>query len=183
MQFEHGLNADGLLGADILLAFDMDIDVPAGKLTLYRSRMCPNASPPWQEPWVEITGVRARKDRLLLPFDLDNVPGMAILDTGAQANVIGVDMARRMGLDAQTLARDPAITQRGVGPNVTISRLHQFKLLRIGPVAEESPAITVLPSDFGVGDALVGEEFLQGRRVWISFHNRQIFVSRRANER
>ena len=148
LQTERGLNADGLLGADILLAFDMDIDVPDGKLTLYRSRLCPNITPPWKEPAVEIAGVRARKDRLLLPFDLDNVPGLAILDTGAQANVIGVDMARRMGLTEQTLAADPAVRQHGVGPDVAISHLHQFKLLRIGPVAEESPAITVLPVGF-----------------------------------
>jgi hypothetical protein len=183
LQFQHGLSADGLLGADILLAFDMDIDVPGGKLTLYRSRLCPNIAPPWKEPWMEITGVRARKDRLLLPFDLDDVPGLAILDTGAQANVIGVDMARRMGLTDQELAADPAVTQRGVGPNVTISRLHKFKLLRIGPVAQESPSITVLSADFGIGDALIGEEFLQDRRAWISFRNRQVFVSRRAAER
>jgi hypothetical protein len=183
LQTPRGLDADGLLGADILLAFDMDIDVPGGKLTLYRTRFCPNTHPPWPEPPIEITGVRARKDRLLLPFELDNVAGLAILDTGAQGNVIGVDMARRMGLDEQTLSRDPAVRQHGVGPGETISHLHQFKLFRIGPVAEESPRITVLPSDFGVGDALIGEEFLQGRRVWLSFRNRQVFVSRRAIER
>ena len=45
-----GLDADGLLGADILLAYDIDIDVPAGVLTLYRSRLCPNMHPPWQDP-------------------------------------------------------------------------------------------------------------------------------------
>ena len=65
LQTERGLNADGLLGADMLLAFDMDIDVPGSTLTLYRSRVCPNAQPPWQEPPIEIAGVRARKDRLL----------------------------------------------------------------------------------------------------------------------
>jgi hypothetical protein len=108
---------------------------------------------------------------------------MAILDTGAQGNVIGVDMARRLGLDAQMLAKDPAVRQHGVGPEETISRLHQFGLLRIGPVTEESPRITVLPSDFGVGDALIGEEFLQGRRVWLSFRSRQIFVSKRSEQR
>ena len=32
LQTARGLSADGLLGADILLAFDMDIDVPEGKL-------------------------------------------------------------------------------------------------------------------------------------------------------
>jgi hypothetical protein len=183
LQNPRGLNADGLLGADILLAFDMDIDVPGHKLTLYRSRICPVTKLPWPEPPVEIAGVRARKDRLLVPFELDNVPGLAILDTGAQGNVVGVDMARRMGLNEQTLAGDPSVRQHGVGPGETISHLHQFKLLRIGPVAEESPKITVLQSDFGVGDALIGETFLKGRRVWLSFRNRQIFVSRRMDER
>lgn len=183
LQTARGLNADGLLGADILLAFDMDIDVPDGKLTLYRRRVCPDMRPPWTEPAIEIIGVRARKDRLLVPFELDNLSGLAILDTGAQGNVIGVDMARHMGLDAQTLAHDPAVRQHGAGPGETISRLHQFSLLRIGPVVEEAPRITVLPSDFGLGDALIGEQFLQGRRVWLSFHGRQIFVSKRSDER
>ena len=183
LQNEHGLNADGLLGADILLAFDLDIDLPGGKLTLYRSRICPDARPPWPEPAVEILGVRARKDRLLVPFELDNMQGLAILDTGAQGNVLGVDMARRMGLNQQTMAGDRPVPQTGTGPRVTMSRLHRFKLLRIGPMAQENPMITVLPSDFGVGDALIGEEFLQGRRIWMSFRNRQVFVSRRRAER
>ncbi len=108
---------------------------------------------------------------------------MAILDTGAQGNVVGVNMARRMGLDDQTLAHDRVVRQHGVGPDETISRLHRFSLLRIGPVAIEHPEITVLPSDFGVGDALIGEDFLQGRRVWLSFRNRQVFVSKRPPER
>jgi predicted aspartyl protease len=180
---DRGLNAEGLLGADLLLGFDMDIDVPDGKLTLYHSRICANTRPPWPDSPIEIAGVRARKDRLLLPFELDNVPGLAILDTGAQGNVIGVDMARRMGLNQQALAHDQPVRQHGAGPGTTISHLHQFKLFRIGPVAEESPKITVLDADFGVGDALIGEEFLQGRRVWLSFKNRQVFVSPRSNER
>ncbi|HEX3575701.1 MAG TPA: retroviral-like aspartic protease family protein [Rhodopila sp.] len=181
LQTVPGLTADGLLGADILLAFDMDIDVPDGTLTLYRSRLCPDVRPPWQEPWMEITGVRARKDRLLLPVELDDVDGMALLDTGAQGNLLGVAMARRLGLDDQTLARDPPVRNIGTG-GATMSRLHRFKHLRIGPVVEAAPAMLVLPSDFGVGDALIGEQFLQDRRVWLSFRNRQVFVSRRVSE-
>jgi hypothetical protein len=183
LQTEHGLNADGLLGADILLAFDMDIDVPGNALTLYRSRICPDIRPPWNEPAVEIVGVGTRKDRLVLPFELDNVAGMAILDTGAQRNAVGQDLVRRMGLTELVMAGDPSVRQHGVGPAVTTARVHRFKLLRIGPVTEMSPALTVLPSEFGIGDALIGEEFLQGRRVWLSFRNRQVFVSSRAAER
>jgi predicted aspartyl protease len=176
-----GLNAEGLLGADILLAYDMDIDVPAGVLTLYRSRLCPNMQPPWQEPWIEITGVRTRKDRLLVPFELDGAEGMALLDTGSQGNVLGVAMARRMGLSEQELAADPAVRNAGTG-GVILSRRHIFNRLRVGSVVEASLEMTVLPSDFGIGDALLGEQFLQGRRVWLSFRNRQIFISRRSEE-
>jgi predicted aspartyl protease len=183
LQNVRGLHADGLLGADILLAFDMDIDVPGNQLTLYRRRLCPNARPPWPEPALEITGVKGRRTRLMLPFELDNVPGTAILDTGAQGNVLGVDMARRVGLNDQTMNKDPLIHQHGVGPGETISHLHQFRLLRIGPVAEEAPRFAVVQSDFGFGDALIGETFLQGRRVWLSFDPLQIFVSRQTNER
>ena len=181
LRTEHGLDADGLLGADILLAFDMDIDVPGGKLTLYRSRVCPNDHPPWQDA-VEITGIRARRDRLLLPFELDGVSGLGLLDTGAQRNVLGMDMARRLGLNEQTMAGDTTIRQRGVGPNVTTAYLHRFRFLRIGPTVEPAPLVTVLPAEAGVGDALIGEEFLQGRRVWLSFRNRQAFVSLRREE-
>lgn len=183
LQTQHGLRADGLLGADILLAYEMDIDVPAHKLTLYHSRACPNAHPPWDEPWVEIEGVRASKDRLLVPFELDHVHGMATLDTGAMRNDLGVNMARRMGLNDETMAGDQKLQQHGAGPVVTVAHLHQFKLLRIGPVQQIAPQMTVLSSDFGVGDALIGEEFLLGRRVWLSFRNSPaVFVSRRADE-
>jgi predicted aspartyl protease len=178
----RGLNADGLLGADILLAFDMDVDAPDHKLTLYRTRVCPNAQPPWPQPAVEIAGVSARKDRLLLPFELDNVAGTAILDTGAQGNVLGQAMAHRMGLNDQAMTGDPTIRQHGVGPSETVSHLHKFSLLRIGPIAFESPKMAVLQSDFGVGDALIGAPFLQGRRVWLSFQDRQVFVSKRSGE-
>jgi predicted aspartyl protease len=176
-----GLDADGLLGADVLLAYDMDIDVPAGVLTLYRSRLCPNVQPPWQEPWIEITGVRSRKDRLLVPFELDGAEGMALVDTGAQGNVLGVAMAHRMGLSEQVLASDPAVRNAGTG-GVIVSRRHIFNRLRVGPIVEKLPRMVVLPSDFGIGDAVLGEQFLQGRRVWLSFRNRQIFVSRRLDE-
>jgi hypothetical protein len=174
---EHGLDADGLLGADILLAFDLDIDVPGGQLTLYRARRCPEARLPWQQPAVEIPGVRVRKDRLLIPFELDGVDGTAILDTGAQQNVLGMAMARRLGLALQAIESDPPVRQRGVGPAEAVTHLHVFKLLRIGPLVQHSPRLAILDTNAPIGDAVIGEQFLRGRRVWLSFPNRQIYIS------
>ncbi len=173
----HGPLADGLLGADILLAFDLDIDIPGHTLTLYRRRMCLWPAPPWPEGATEITGINIRRDRLLLPVVLDGVNGIALLDTGAQGSVIGPTFAARLGLTEHAWSQDPIVHQRGVGPETTVARLHQFRLLRIGPIATTGPSITVLPRDVDIGDMLIGEDVLQGRRIWLSFRPPQVFVS------
>jgi predicted aspartyl protease len=182
-RFGQGLSVDGLLGADVLLAFDLDIDVAGSRMTFYRVRRCPEAAPPWHEPALPIHGIAARKDRMLIPVELDGVAGAAVLDTGAQATAIGIDMARRTGLTDAALASDPVMPIRGVGTNTLISRLHRFRSLRVGPVMHRDVDLPVLPGDVGIGDALVGQDFLRERRVWLSFPTRRMFVSQRAEER
>jgi len=177
-RFGPGLTADGLLGSDVLLAFDLDIDVPGKTLTLYRPRTtCPDVQPPWHEPFEQVAGVKALRDRLLIPLTLDGVQGMGILDTGAQATTIGVRMATRLGLTPAALAGDPIVEHHGAGPGFQEARLHRFNLLQIGPAAAPEPILSVLPIDAGVGDALVGEDFIDGRRIWMSFANRTVFVA------
>jgi predicted aspartyl protease len=177
LKTDRGLNADGLLGADVLLAFDMDIDVPGGKLTLYHATTCPQLHLPWDQPAVLLTGVRARKDRLMVPINLDGVEGTAFLDTGAQVNLISGSMVQRMGLTSDSFANDPTIRQHGVGPAEVISHRHRFNELRIGPVVEQPAVLVVMDGEAGFGDALIGEQFLAGHRVWISFRSLQVYVS------
>jgi len=178
-QFRFGseLAVDGLLGADILTAFDLDIDVPGKTLTLYRQRLCPDVQPPWTEPFAAVSGVRSLPpDRLLVPIKLDGVEGMGILDTGAQATTIGVRMANRLGLTPESMVTDPIVQHRGAGSGSQEARLHRFSLLQIGPAAAPDPVLSVLPVDAGVGDALVGEDFINGRRIWLSYSNRAVFI-------
>jgi predicted aspartyl protease len=178
-QFRFGpaLTADGLLGSDILLAFDLDIDLPDRKLTLYRPRTCPDDGPPWREPYERVAGVKAAKDRLLIPLEVDGVDGMGILDTGAQATTIGASMATWLGLTPAIMASDPVVQHHGAGPGMQEARLHRFNVLRIGPAVAHDPMLSVLPVDVGVGDALVGEDFIDGRRIWMSFANREVFIA------
>jgi len=168
--------ADGLLGADVLLAFDMDIDAPDHRLTLYRVRRCPYVVPPWGTPSIEIKGIDARRDRLLVPIALDGVSGMAILDTGAQATTIGMGMAGRLGLTEPLLANDRVITAHGASPQSVSVHVHRFGELMVGDLRIESPSLAVVPRDAAMGDALLGGDFLRGRRVWLSFPTRRLFV-------
>jgi predicted aspartyl protease len=176
-RFGPGLAADGLLGSDVLLAFDLDIDVPGRNLTLYRPRLCPDVQPPWRAPFERVPGVKALRDRLLIPLELDGVTGMGILDTGAQATTIGLSMANRIGLTAASMAADPVVEHHGAGSGSQNARLHRFRLLQIGPAVAHDPILSVLPVDAGVGDALVGEDFIDGRRIWMSFSNREVFIA------
>jgi predicted aspartyl protease len=170
--------ADGLLGADILLAFDLDFDLPKRELTLYRARrQCPNAPPPWQEPYINVAGVATRQDRLLVPFELDGVSGMAVVDTGAQLSSISERMAERIGVAANVLSNDHTVMAHGAAPNQIAVHVHQFQELRVGPAVIEGPALPVVPMTGGMGDALVGADFLKGRRAWFSYSTHRIFVT------
>ena len=39
------------------------------------------------------------------------------------------------------------------------------------------PALPVVPTVGGMGDGLVGADFLRGRRVWLSFSTQRLFVT------
>ena len=80
------------------------------------------------------------------------------------------------------MALDRKIVQRGAGSGTMTSHLHWFKELRVGPAVVRGLMLSVLPTDAGVGDARIGEDFLEGRRVWLSFPPRQVFVSKLAHE-
>jgi predicted aspartyl protease len=173
-----GGTADGLLGADILLAFDIDLDLPAHRITFYRARSdCPQATPPWTEPYIGVAGIATQRDRLLVPFELDGVPGIGVLDTGAQISSISQRMVTRLGLAEGELAADRTVMAHGAAPDQVAVRIHRFREFRVGPAVMQWPVLPVVPMTGSMGDALVGADFLQGRRVWLSFATHRIFVT------
>lgn len=174
--------ADGLLGADLLLPYDLDLDLPAHEITLYWPRTaCPQAAPPWTQPYVSLPGVIAKSDRLLVPFELDGVRGMGVLDTGAQLSSISRRMARRTGLVEAALEMDRTAVAHGAAPEQITVRIHRFHELRVGPGVMHAPDLPVVPMTDTMGDALIGADFFRGRRVWVSFATQQVFVTRLAS--
>src|SRR5579864_850434 len=73
---------DGVLGADALSAFDIDLDLPHHQITLYERGRC--GSPNWSGEYVKIEAGHSRGDHLFFPVLLDNLPITGIIDTGAQ---------------------------------------------------------------------------------------------------
>jgi predicted aspartyl protease len=172
-------SVDGLLGADILLAFDVDLNLPERLVTFYRARReCPDAAPPWSMPYIALSGVTIRRDRLMLPFQLDGASGLAVLDTGAQVSSISRSMAERMGIAAADMASDRTIMAHGASPDQVSVHIHRFRQLEVGPAVVQEPALPVVPMAVGMGDGLIGADFLRGRRVWLSYSTHRVFVTR-----
>lgn len=169
--------ADGMLGADVLSLFGIDLDAAAGRMVLYRDPACRLARPPWAGPAVDLPGVQGGANRLRLPIAVNGVGGMATLDTGAQTTAVSLRLALRAGVTPSALATDRYAVARGAAPGVVRVRLQRFRSLQVGPWLARDPVLPILPLPAGVGDGLVGEDFLLRRRVWLSFAAPQVLVA------
>lgn len=172
-----GIQPDGLLGADILLAFDLDIDLPARRLTIYRARPCADSRPPWTVPYSSVEGVAMWRDRLIVPLTVNGADGRAVLDTGAQSTVLGPEFAARGGVTRAMLENDPSRTMRGASREQASSHLHRFDTVQIGTDIKHDVRLPVAELPSGQADALIGGDFLRGRRIWLSAASHQMFFT------
>jgi predicted aspartyl protease len=172
-----GLSVDGLLGVDILAAFDVEIDPVQHEVILYRARPCPDVLPPWPEPYMTVSSTGPARGRILVPITLDGVSDMAILDTGAQISSVSERLALSTGITQQQLDQDPGGRSRGASANSVITRAHRFHSLMIGTTMVSNPTLAVLPLPESKANALLGANYLRGRRLFLSFASRRFFLA------
>ena len=167
---------DGVLGADSLNSFDIDLDLPNNRLTLYSRQSCPGAAPAWSEPYVTIVAGRSKADHLFFPVRLDGHKISAFVDTGAQSSVLSTSGALALGVTAGRLAQDPVRTLRGAAAEQVNARLHRFTRLEIGDEVIRNPEIMVADLRFGDADLVLGIDLLRTRRIWFSYGAQKIFL-------
>ena len=66
-----GIEPDGLLGSQVLSAYDVDIDMPSRRLGLYERRRCPDGPPPIDGATNIIRAQGNRAWKLTVPVTLD----------------------------------------------------------------------------------------------------------------
>jgi hypothetical protein len=169
---------DGLLGRDFLSLFDLDLDVPGGRLTLYQVQNCDGRFLPWPGGYSAIPVAMPAESALVVPVTLDATPLHAMLDSGASASLLAAPGMFRAGVALAGLAADPATDVSGLGPHVVIMRRHKFHSLRVGGEVIDAPLIWVAPIRLTpIVDMLLGADWLAVRHVWISYATRQLFVA------
>jgi predicted aspartyl protease len=169
----------GLLGADYLAYTDVELDLPHGRMTLWRVQHCAGDFLTWQVPHYTIPLMRYQPNRMVLHVQIDQHPVTALVDWGARSTVITTATAATLGVTAAMLALDPSGTSRGVDQNELPIHAHRFAELLIGPAVFRNVAIQV--GDLNVVDVgmLLGADYFQTRHVWLSYATEQMFVERR----
>jgi hypothetical protein len=169
---------DGLLGRDFLSLFDLDLDVPARRVTLYQVRECTGRFLPWSGDYAAIPITIPAGQAIVVPVTLDGRPLRALLDSGASYSLLGAPGIYKLGLDPATLSADPSDHIGGLGPHIVTVHRHRFGSLRVGNQSVASPLLWVEPIRLSpIVDMLLGADWLAGRRVWISFATGQFFVA------
>ncbi|MDR3532934.1 MAG: retroviral-like aspartic protease family protein [Rhodopila sp.] len=169
---------DGLLGRDYLSVFDLDLDVPGRHLTIYQVHDCAGRFLPWRGGYAAKTVTTPNPASRVVAVSLDGTTLRALLDTGASASLLAAPGMYRLGLEPAGLAADPSDQVSGLGSHMVTMHRHRFRSLGVGGQMVDSPVIWVAPIRLApIVDMLLGADWLAGRRVWISYATRQLFVA------
>jgi predicted aspartyl protease len=168
----------GLLGRDFLSPFDLDLDLPARRLTLYDVRGCGTGFLPWTTPYAAIPATTPVGSALVIQTRLDGHALRTLVDTGANASLLTASGLFLLGLTAEVLEHDPGADGSGVGRARVSMRRHRFAELQIGPDMSRDPQLWVASARVvPIVDMLLGLDWLQTRHVWLSFATQQFFVA------
>jgi predicted aspartyl protease len=170
---------DGILGADTLSNFDVDLDLPHHRMSFYGKQSCPGAAPAWAQPYARIAARRSFSNHLVFPVQLDGRAIDAIIDTGAQLSVLSTSAARALGVTEAALARDRATVTLGAAAERLNSHVHRFSRLEVAGEIVRKPELVVADFKLSDGDLVLGVDFLSSRRIWLSYGSQQIFLASR----
>lgn len=170
---------DGLLGRDFLSVFDLDLNFPGHKLTLYDVRDCTGRFLPWTDPYLSVAVENPAESALVVPVELDGVALRALLDSGAGRTLVAAPGMARLALGLERLRDGPSQIVSGMGPHTVTVWQHRFSNLRIGGKTFADPVFLVAPIQLlPISDMLLGADWLLPRRVWISYATMQLFVTK-----
>ena len=177
---------DGVLGLDVLSRFDVDVDLPNGRVTLYRGGLCPGDKPPIPGAVLEIPAKRAItrgtgktqviEPYLMVPVSLEGAVTLGMFDSGALAgSLVSSAFAAKAGVTEDKVASDPVITARGFGTSTTLHR-HQFDKMFIGREVFEKPTLLVGGDSKQLFPVIFGYDYFRTHRVWFNFLDDRVFV-------
>ena len=169
---------DGVLGINVLAGLELDLDAPAGRLTVYRARApaCAGAAPAWTGPYTRLDTGQQPSGHLITPAVLNGRPVRALLDTGASRTTVGLAAAAAAGITDADLRQSKASVSQSLDATGIVVRPQPFRELRIAGAVFPNPVLDVANLPPEAEDMIIGSDYLTSRRVWIALATGTVFV-------
>jgi predicted aspartyl protease len=190
-------DAAGLLGAELLQAFDVDFDFVGGKLSLFHPDHCEGQVVYWQAPTVAVIPFRLEdRSHINFPITVNGRRTRAMLDTGFSVTTINQSVARRLiGFDPDS----PNVTQVGQierdrGSPAAVYRMRAEKIEFEG-ITVNNPMVQVIPdlmsratqtsqigsllprSEVGLPEVIIGMSVISKLHMYIAYKERKLYIS------
>jgi len=171
----------GVLGNDFLRAFDVEVDVPAGRLRLWR-RGGDAAPRPGAAP-AAVTNLSPMPGFVMFDVAVGDSTVRAILDSGAAHSTLNWRGAAGAGVTRATPGMRTTRTADGMSGDTVES--HLYTIDRVGVGGLRFPPLEMRISDLPVFAALglgqrptmlVGADLLRTCRVFISYSERRVHL-------
>lgn len=163
----------GLLGAPLLDQFDLDLDVAAGRLSLFPAGACGGALPELSARQTVIPLAITRDRQALLEVGINGQSVIALLDTGSRATLLTLATADALGLRAPISAN----TSRGVdGESLPVGHTI-VREMTVGDDVVHGMPISISPVQLGRADMLLGLDYLRQRRAFISYVTSRLVIA------
>jgi predicted aspartyl protease len=166
----------GVIGADMLSAYDVELDFPARTATLYAVSGCSGDFVPWTGRHDVLTPLSGPADLFVIPMALNGHNLRALLDTGSNTSSLSLAAARAAGVDAAALKADRADSYVGTRGVAVGAHRHRFDSLTIGSAHFSNAQISVQDADFSAFDLLLGMDYLAPHKLWLSYRTHQVFI-------
>jgi predicted aspartyl protease len=167
----------GLLGANYLSDFDVELDLPHGRMTLWQVQGCAGDFTWADVPHFSVKLRRYAPARMVASVEIDGHALPALIDWGANTTVLKQTTAVQLGVTPEALAVDPTGHSHGADGNDIEYRVHRFPEIRIGNGVFHQVRVEVAPIQLLDADMLLGLDFARTRRLWLSYATGQMFVA------
>jgi predicted aspartyl protease len=170
---------DGLFGGDVLANFEVDLDLPHRRVTLYAGRLCPTTVlPPWTVPYETLDAGGSANLRFVVPVELDGRKLTALIDTGAANSIVSADVAQALGVTTEMLQQGTHTRLVGTGPEAATAYVHRFHQIRLGDDTYQGPLLLVTERPDPRVDMIIGEDYLIQHHLWLSYATKRVYIER-----
>jgi hypothetical protein len=153
----------GLIGADFLAGYDVELDLADGRVSLFSQDHCKGRVVHWAKEYFAVPfspGREGGPGRIDLDVTVDGKPVLAILDTGAHWTLMRLATSSGLfDIDTSSPGVESIGALRGIEGNHVDEYSYTFKTLVLGGITFENPVIHLAAINVARHEADVGSHF------------------------